>query len=268
MKALIEQHHVGAIFLAPKNLRCATVPTLQSRVSLTDIQRTAAAQATKLCLDLQSVARSAGHIFPLLIAIDQENGGLNSLSDASLIHEFPSNLGLAAAASRSLTRQVAKATAQELKAVGINLILGPVLDVISDTHSQVLGPRSFGEGPEEVSALGHQYINGCRDAGLASCGKHFPSFEKLELLRASSTSLHDLSQTSLAPFRDAINQGVDAILVGDVAVNSSDVSEMHACLSERIVNGLLRKDMRFKGVVVSECLELSLSRDVGIRKLP
>lgn len=225
----------------------------------------AAAQATKLCLDMQSIARSAGHVFPLLIAIDQENGGLNSLSDTSLIHEFPSNLGLAAASSRSLTRQVAKATAQELKAVGVNFVLGPVLDIITDTHSQVLGPRSFGESPENVSALGQQYINGCRDAGLASCGKHFPSFEKLDFLRASSASLHDLSRTSLAPFRDAISHGVDAIMVGDVAVNSLDVNEMHACLSERIVNGLLRKDMRFGGVVVSECLELSLSRDIGIQ---
>jgi beta-N-acetylhexosaminidase len=180
-------------------------------------------------------------------------------------------VGLAATGSKTLTRHVAKATAQELKAVGVNLILGPVLDVMSDSHTQVLGPRSFGENPQEVSALGNQFIVGCRDAGLATCGKHFPSFEKIELLRAASTSpsingsLRHLSQTSLAPFHDAIHQNIDAILVGDVAVTSSEMNATHACLSERIVDGLLRKEMGFKGVVVSECLELSLSRDIGIQ---
>lgn len=180
-------------------------------------------------------------------------------------------MGMAATGSKTLTRNIAKATAQELKAVGINLILGPVLDVMSDSHSRVLGPRAFGENPDEVSAFGNQYIGGCRDAGLAACGKHFPSFEKLELLRATSTSpsingsLRDLSQTSLAPFHDAIHQNIEAILVGDVAVTSSEMSATHACLSERIVDGLLRKEMGFKGVVVSECLELSLSRDIGIQ---
>ena len=180
-------------------------------------------------------------------------------------------MGIAATGSKNLTRQIAKATAQELKAVGVNLILGPVLDVMSDSHRQVLGPRAFGEHPDEVSALGHQYIGGCRDAGLATCGKHFPSFEKLELLHNTSTSpftngsLRHLSETSLAPFHNAIRQNIDAILVGDVAVTSSDMSAMHACLSERIVNGLLRQEMGFKGVVVSECLELSLSQNVGIQ---
>lgn len=180
-------------------------------------------------------------------------------------------MGLAATGSKTLTRHIAKATAQELKAVGVNFILGPVLDVMSDSHAQVLGPRSFGENPVEVSALGAQFIAGCRDAGLATCGKHFPSFERVELLRATSTSpslngsLHHLSPASLAPFHDAIHQNIDAILVGDVAVTSSELSATHACLSERIVDQLLRKEMGFKGVVVSECLELSLSRDIGIQ---
>jgi beta-N-acetylhexosaminidase len=180
-------------------------------------------------------------------------------------------VGLAATGSKTLTRHIAKATAQELKAVGVNLILGPVLDVMGDSHTKVLGPRSFGENPQEVSALGSQFVLGCRDAGLATCGKHFPSFEKLELTHTAATSppingsLRHLSQTSLAPFHDAICQNIDAILVGDVAVTSSEMSATHACLSERIVDGLLRKEMGFKGVVVSECLELSLSRDIGIQ---
>ena len=82
-------------------------------------------------LDLQRIAHEAEHPVPLLIAIDQENGGVNSLYDEVYIRQFPSAMGMAAAGSKKLAKDVARATAQELSSCGINWILGPVLDVLT-----------------------------------------------------------------------------------------------------------------------------------------
>lgn len=222
-------------------------------------------------LDLQSLARTAGHPVPLLIAIDQENGGVNSLYDEVYIRQFPSAMGMAAAGSKKLAKDVARATAQELGSCGINWILGPVLDVLTNARNQPLGVRSIGDDPQEVSAYGLACMEGYQEAGLGTCGKHFPSYGNLEFfgpptdVPTITDSLESLSQSALVPFRTAIAGGIDSMMVGGVAMSSSGVNVMHACLSEQIVRDLLRHEMRFEGVVVSECLEMeALSRNIGI----
>ncbi|KAH0829789.1 beta-N-acetylglucosaminidase [Fonsecaea pedrosoi] len=227
--------------------------------------------ATQLVLDLQTLARQAGHPVPLLIALDQENGGVNSLYDEVYIRQFPSAMGLAATGSKKLAKDIARATAQELNSCGINWILGPVLDVLTNARNQPLGVRSVGDDPHEVSAYGVECIKGYQEGGVATCGKHFPSYGNLEFFGVPddvptiTDSLENLSQSALVPFRAAIANGVDAMMVGGVAMASSQVNVMHACLSEQIVRDLLRHEMRFEGVVVSECLEMeALSRNIGI----
>ena len=222
-------------------------------------------------LDLQTLAHNAHHPVPLLIAIDQENGGVTSLYDEVYIRKFPSAMGMAAAGSKKLARDVARATAQELSSCGINWILGPVLDVLTNAKNQPLGVRSIGDDPQEVSAYGVEYMKGYQEAGLATCGKHFPSYGNLEFfgpptdVPTITDSLESLSQSALIPFRTAIAEGIESMMVGGVAMSSSGVNVMHACLSEQIVRDLLRHDMQFEGVVVSECLEMeALSRNIGI----
>ncbi len=242
-------------------------------VALTDfdILVTAAEQATQLVLDLQTLAHHAGHPVPLLIALDQENGGVNSLYDDVYIRQFPSAMGLAATGSKKLAKDIARATAQELNSCGINWILGPVLDVLTNARSQPLGVRSVGDDPHEVSAFGVECIKGYQEGGVATCGKHFPSYGNLEFFGVPddvptiTDTLENLSQSAMIPFRTAIAHGVDSMMVGGVAMASSGVNVMHACLSDQIVRDLLRHEMRFDGVVVSECLEMeALSRNIGI----
>lgn len=121
----------------------------------------AADQATKLILELQTIARDAGHRHPLLIAIDQENGGLNNLCDPTHIRQFPGAMGMAATGSTQLCREVAKATALEVSSVGINWVLGPVLDVLNVTsRNQPLGVRTMGHDPQEVSEMGVAFMQG------------------------------------------------------------------------------------------------------------
>lgn len=222
-------------------------------------------------LELQKIAHQAGHPVPLLIALDQENGGVNSLYDDVFIRQFPSAMGMAATGSKKLAKDIARATAQELNSCGINWILGPVFDVLTNARNQPLGVRSIGDDPNEVSAYGVECMKGYQEGGVATCGKHFPSYGNLEFFGVPddvptiTDSLENLSQSALVPFRAAITQGLDSMMVGGVAMATSQVNVMHACLSEQIVRDLLRTEMRFEGVVVSECLEMeALSRNIGI----
>lgn len=233
--------------------------------------RIAAEETTRLVLELQTIARNAGHPVPLLIALDQENGGVNSLYDEIYIRQFPSAMGMAATGSKSLVHEVAVATAQELKAVGVNWILGPVLDVLTNLRNQPLGVRTSGDDPQEASQYGVQFMKGYQEAGLATCGKHFPSYGNIEFLGSHADvpviteSLEQLSLSALVPFRNAIMHGLDGMMVGGVSMSSAGMNVMHACLSDQVVDELLRKDLKFQGVVVSECLEMeALTHNIGV----
>lgn len=252
IRSLIENYHLGSVLLSAKNLKSAE-------------------EATRLVLELQTIARDAGHPVPLMIVLDQENGGVNSLYDEIYIRQFPSAMGIAATGSKNLAHEVAVATAQELKAVGVNWILGPVLDVLTNVRNQPLGVRTTGDDPQEASQYGVQFMKGYQEAGLATCGKHFPSYGNLEFLGSHTDvpiiteSLEQLSLSALVPFRNAINHGLDAMMVGGVSMSSAGMNVMHACLSDQVVDELLRKDLKFQGVVVSECLEMeALTHNIGV----
>lgn len=227
----------------------------------------------RLVHELQTIAYNAGHPVPLTIALDQENGGVNSLCDADFVTQFPSAMGVAATGSPEVAFQVAKATALEIAAAGVNLILGPVLDVLTNARIQPLGVRSSGEDPQTVSQFGVSYVNGYKDAGIATCGKHFPSYGNLEFLGGGSGSgipiitetLEQLSHNALIPFRSAIASGLDAMMVGGCALVGSGTKVMHACLSEQVVDELLRNDLKFQGVVISACLRMeALIQNIGV----
>lgn len=192
--------------------------------------------------------------------------------DEEYICQFPSAMGLAATGSLEMAFDVAKATAMEVSAVGVNMILGPVLDVLKNARYQPLGVRATGDDPQEVSQYGIASMNGYKDAGISTCGKHFPSYGNLDFLGSSldmpiiTETLEQLSLSALVPFRNAVAAGVDAIMVGGCAIANTGMNVMHACLSEQVVDDLLRRDLGFDGVVISECLEMdALSHDIGVR---
>ncbi|KAK7942781.1 beta-hexosaminidase [Apiospora aurea] len=256
IRSLIEEHHLGSILLTAKNLKSAE-------------------QTATLVQELQTIAHQAGHPHPLLIALDQENGGVNSLFDEDYICQFPSAMGIAAAGSTELAYSVAKATATEISAVGVNLILGPVLDVLTNARHQPLGVRAIGDDPQEASQYGIATLNGYKDAGVATCGKHFPSYGNLDFLGSSldmpiiTQTLEELSLSALVPFRNAIATGrLDAMFIGGVGIANAGMNVMHACLSEQVVDDLLRNDLGFSGVAISECLEMeSLIQEYGLEAI-
>ncbi|KAK0743367.1 glycoside hydrolase family 3 protein [Schizothecium vesticola] len=255
IRHLIQDHHLGSILLTAKNLQCS------------------AHQTARLVHELQTIAHQAGHPQPLLIALDQENGGVNSLFDEDYICQFPSSMGQAAAGNADLAYRVAKATAIEASAVGVNLILGPVLDVLTNARYQPLGVRAIGDDPQETSQYGIAAMNGYKDAGVATCGKHFPSYGNLDFLGSTldipviTQTLEELSLSALVPFRNAIATGkLDAMFVGGCGISNPSMSVNHACLSEQVVDDLLRNELGFAGVAISECLEMeALRTEIGVK---
>ncbi|KAL2131710.1 hypothetical protein VTI74DRAFT_4701 [Chaetomium olivicolor] len=254
IRNLIEKHHLGSILLTAKNLKSAQ-------------------QTARLVQELQTIAHQAGHPQPLLIVLDQENGGVNSLYDEDYICQFPSSMGQAAAGNADLAYKIAKATATEVSAVGVNLILGPVLDVLTNARYQPLGVRAASDDPQEVSQYGIAAMNGYKDAGLATCGKHFPSYGNLDFLGSSldipiiTQTLEELALSALVPFRNAIATGkLDAVFVGGCGITNPSMSVNHACLSDQVVDDLLRSELGFQGVAISECLEMEgLRNEIGVK---
>ena len=188
--------------------------------------------------ELQKLAHDAGHPVPLAIGLDQENGGVNSLFDEIYIRQYPSAMGIAATRSKELAFEVARATAEEIAACGINLIMGPCLDVLTNARNQPLGVRTTGDDPSEVSEFGIAFMKGYKEAGVATMGKHFPSYGNLEFLGSSldvpviTESLEQLSLNALVPFRNAINQGLDAMMVGGCAMSSPGLSRTYSLLAQ------------------------------------
>ncbi|UKZ86843.1 uncharacterized protein TrAFT101_002667 [Trichoderma asperellum] len=254
IRSLIENHHLGSIILTAKNLKSAH-------------------QTALLVQELQMIAKNSGHPQPLLIAVDQENGGVNSLFDEDFVCQFPSAMAIAATGSLELSYEVNKATATEIAACGVNLMLGPVLDVLNNARYQVIGVRASGDDPQEVSQYGLAALSGIRDAGIASCGKHFPSYGNLDFLGSNldvpiiTQTLEELSLSALVPFRNAISSGkLDAMFVGGCGISNPSMNVSHACLSDQVVDDLLRNELGFKGVAISECLEMeALSQDLGVQ---
>ena len=240
---------------------------------LTRFLHKAAQQAAKLVQELQTIAHGAGHPYPLLIAVDQENGGVNSLFDEDYICQFPSAMGVAATGSLDMAYSVAKATAKELSAVGVNLILGPVLDVLTNARYQPMSVRASGDDPQEVSQYSIAALNGYKDAGLSTCGKHFPTYGNLDFRGSSldvpiiTQTLEELGLSALVPYRNAIATGnLDAVFIGGCGIASASMNVSHACLSDQVVDDLLRQELGFKGVAISECLEMeALYQEIGVK---
>ena len=152
------------------------------------------------------------------------------------------------------------ALAAELAACGIRCDFAPVVDVDTNPKNPVIGDRSFGGDPDLVARLGAAMVRGLQDGGVAACAKHFPGHGDTDVdshldLPAVDHSRSRLEDVELRPFRKAVEAGVATIMTAHIFVRELD-GGLPATLSPRIVDGLLRKELRYDGVVVSDDLEM------------
>ncbi|KAI5954866.1 hypothetical protein KGF57_003891 [Candida theae] len=229
-------------------------------------------QMSKLIKDLQYIAYTqGGYKYPIMFAIDQEGGIMNSLFDPDFITQYPSAMALAATGDPKLVYEISKAIAIELKMIGFSIILGPVLDVVTKLSHQLVGVRSFGTTIEDVQKYGSMCARGLRDGGLFTVGKHFPGIgnatvDSLLELPMMGDTLSQIRQNNAAPFANLIQAGLlNGVSVAGCGVPNISPDETHACLSPVIINQLLRSEMGFDGVVISECLEMeALYHSIGL----
>jgi len=240
-------------FLAALPSGCVSGVTLFRSINLDN-----PAQILELTDTLQRAAREANQP-PLLIGADQEGGTLMAVPGTT---RFPGNLALGATRSTELARRVGLALGRELAAVGINIDYAPVCDIINNSQNPVVGPRSFGADPRLVALLSAALIQGLQAAGVAAAAKHFPghgdssadSHHHMEVL------LHDearLRAVELVPFQAAVQAGVKMILTAHIALPNFDEGyQRPATLSPRILRRLLRDEMQFSGVTISDALDM------------
>lgn len=206
----------------------------------------------------------------VLVAIDEEGGDVTRLEvrDGS---SFPGNYALGSVDDVDLTRAVARELGSRLAACGVNLNWAPSADVNSDVNNPVIGVRSFGADPALVSRHTAAYVEGLQSAGVAACTKHFPghgdtavdSHHALPRIDVDSDTLH---ARELAPFRSAISAGSKSVMSAHILLSALDPNRP-ATLSPRILTGLLRDELGFDGLIVTDGIEMqAIASTYGIER--
>jgi beta-N-acetylhexosaminidase len=246
---MIARHQIAGVILFARNVHDAR-------------------QVRALTRALQAVARHAGHAHPLLVAMDQENGIVRRLGPGTT--QFPGSMALGAAGSEQLTREVARATGRELRALGVTLNLAPVADVNHNPANPAVGVRAFGDDPEQVARMVAAAVAGYREAGVLACLKHFPghgdtAVDSHVALPVIPHALERLDSVELAPFRTGLAAGADAVMVAHVALPLlTGSATLPATVAAPVARGLLRERLGFAGVAISDCLEMrAFSATVG-----
>ncbi len=204
----------------------------------------------------------------LIVAVDEEGGDVTRL-EAARGSSFPGNLALGAVDDVGLTRRVAAAIGGELGAVGVNMDLAPVADVLVDPAAAIVGVRSFGSDPQLVSRHVAAFVEGLQGTGVAACAKHYPGHGEvtgdshLELPTAE-IDRETLFARALPPFAAAVEAGVRALMTAHIRFPALD--EQPATISPALI-ALLRSELGFDGVVMTDALEMrAIAGTVGLEE--
>ncbi len=240
LSALLEDRHLGGVVLFGRNIR----DTASAR-ALTDAIRT-----------------HCHALLPPMIAVDQEGGRVQRFK--APFTQLPPARALGLCEDAGLDYKWGKVLAAELQQVGVNFNLAPVMDVDTNPDNPVIGDRALGDTAENVSRLGMSVALGMQQRGVGACAKHFPghgaakvdSHEELPVLELNARRL---KKVELPPFKRAATGGMAGIMTGHLKVPNLD-PELPATLSEAMIQGLIRDKWGYKGLVVSDDMEMGAIR--------
>ncbi len=209
------------------------------------------------------IAQSWSEI-PLFIAADYERG-LGQWYDGATL--FPTNMAVAATGRNILAYEQGIITAKEAKAFGVNMIFAPVMDVNNNPDNPIINFRSYGDDPRMVSIFGNSFIRGVQDQNIYACVKHFPghgntatdSHTRLPIIPGNK---RDFSKIELPPFKSSVKNGVKMVMTAHVIIPGIDRSKKPATLSSVITNGLLRKKLKFDGLIVTDAMEMGALNNI------
>lgn len=238
----VEEQHVGAF-------------VLQTRPSPLGIVRSEAYPSAALANQLQAKAK-----IPLLVAADFERGTAMRLDEGT---SFPQAMAVGATGNPHDAYTMGKVTALEARAVGVQWVFAPVADVNSNPANPIINIRSFGEDPKRVAEYVAEFVRGVEENGALATAKHFPGHgdvntdSHLELPLANA-SRERLESVEFVPFRAAIAADVSTIMTGHLAVPALEPNrDLPATLSKNITTDALRKELGFKGLVVTDAMDMA-----------
>lgn len=231
-KKIISTHQVGGIILFKDNLKNAN----QSVSLLNAIKQ-----------------ENTNNKVPLFLGVDEEGGRISRLPELT---KLPTNEELGKRNDISLSYNIGKLLGKELSAFGFNLDFAPVLDINSNPDNPIIGDRSFGTDAELVSELGLQMMKGIQSEQVISVIKHFPghgdtavdSHKELPIIQKSLAELHALE---LIPFKHAVEQGAEVVMVGHILLPKID-STYPASISGRIITDVLREQLGYEGIIITD----------------
>lgn len=241
-KEMMNTYHVGGIILFGDNIESAP----QTVEFLNDIKKANESSAS-----------------PLLLGVDEEGGKVTRMPDD--VTSLPTSQAIASLDDADLSHQVGTVLGEQMNELGFNLDFAPVMDVNSNPDNPVIGDRSFGDNPDIVSELGIQTMKGIQSGNIISVMKHFPGHgdtgedSHLELPKVDK-SYDDLANLELIPFQNAIENGADVSMIAHILLPQID-PEYPASMSEKVITNILREDIGFDGVVITDDLTMGAITD-------
>jgi beta-N-acetylhexosaminidase len=219
-------------------------------------------QMARLCRDLQKTSIKY-HGIPLFLAIDQEGGRVARLKDPFTV--FPGNEAIGMdEKSVERAREFGSVTAKEMRIVGLNMNLAPVVDVRTDKPEKHLKGRIFGEDHKDVALLGETVVKALQEKGVMAVAKHFPGLGRARIdphlnLPKIDLDASRISEIDIAPFEAAIKAGVSGVMTSHAIYSALD-PKYPATLSSIILKGILRDKLGFNGLIITDDLEMGAIR--------
>ncbi len=248
---LVSDFHLGGVITLGAN-----VPeSVQARVP----------QLTALTSAVQEAVTADGRDWPAFLAIDQEGGPITRV--AAPLDHWPAGMALGAARDPELAEQVAHASGEELRALGYTAVFAPVADVTMGPEDPTIGARSPGSDPAIVADTARAQVRGFSAAGILPVTKHFPGHGTIPADSHLGTAqqpadLQVLRERDLVPFQEVIRAGAPAIMPGHIVVQALDATRP-ATVSPEVITGLLRQDLGFTGLVVTDALNMDAITQTG-----
>ena len=250
---LISDYNVGGLTFFHSRASAATNYESKSKVIMHD---DSCQKLKELIIRYQKCAST-----PLLISIDAE-WGLAMRVEKTPQYPYAITLGALPYSEKHLVYEVGKQIGLDLRSVGIHYNLAPLADINNNPNNPVIGYRSFGENKEKVADFALEYLKGMSDAGILGCLKHFPGHGNTNVdshlgLPILEENLEQLLKNELYPFIKGIENNVDSIMIGHLAVPAlNDGRNISATLSKSIIETLLRKQLGYDGLVISDALNM------------
>jgi len=220
-------------------------------------------QIHKLCTDIHALSQRTPSKAPMIISIDMEGGRVHRLK--APFTQWPALAKLGELDSTSVAFKFASMMAAELLAVGINLDFAPCMDVLTNMNNPVIGDRSISSNHAKVTKISSALVRGYIKGGVIPCGKHFPGHgntmvDSHEELPKEKTDMKSLMEVELQPFKKAFRSRLEMVMTGHILFENID-PDNPVTLSKKFLKELLRDELKFRNIVISDDLDMKALRN-------